>query len=167
MSLLARRRAMMGAKAEAPKTNIMPSCTTWKFSISGSDHALSDNSFILHNRSDWKGYCYATPLTKRYSELKGKTIVIEFNNDKPLYSFGLAQDNVYNPQGGYSGLVNPIVFAYPIAAGRHQYKIAIGTDYTTTTARENYWITIYFWAQDAENTDAVTVSNFICYIEGE
>lgn len=165
MNLLQRRRAMMGATAEGPKTPIFGPCTDWHFS-SGWSQAISSDSFYLTNTSDWNRYCYARPTPKTYTEYIGKTIVIEFTNDKPLRLLGFGVTKTSTFDAGIGEIVDRVSTEQNIPAGSHKFKFTIGEDYVATTYPQRY-LTVYFFAYDETDTSRVTLSDVNIYVEGE
>ena len=160
----------MGAKGDnEPKTPIMPSCTNWRYRDGSTfvDFSLSDDSFYLNNANDWNRYCFAiNTLTKKYSDLVGKTLVCEWDSDKALSVFGIGVISVASSATtSMSKVADRKDFSVQTVGHHRKVEIVIGTDYTTTNT--GYYLTVFFFANSATDTSRVTVTNFECYIKGE
>jgi hypothetical protein len=173
MTITDRRRALMGAKkAEPPKENIFPSCQNWNTPNSSMFVPLGDTSFklIVSYASTWKNYCYATrTLTKKYSDLVGKTLVIDFAKDDPNSvesSKGLGVTSNPNFLGGVTDFTYKKDFnsGWATLPNGHRHKeIVIGTDFVTTYT--NYYLSFYIFAYSTTAGKYMTVTDFICYVK--
>lgn len=160
----------MGKKHDELKTPIMPECTNWYYS-GVNDKALSGNSFQLTVNSTWSRYCYATrTLVKKYSDLVGKTVVVDYEIDRidawPSNRVSLAVVNNDQYSGGISGAYDRADKSNNSSNPYHFHgEFLIGTDYTTTYT--NYYLTVCLFGNSSSGTGVVKVSNFQCYVKGE
>lgn len=163
----------MGGKNE-PKTPIMPVCTNWYYTGGANCKGLSDNSFQLAVANSWSAYTFATKtLSKKYSDLVGKTVVIDYDinrNDVWVCSnvfVCLLSSSTY--AGGISGAVDRKTISSTSNNRLHYHReIAIGVDYTASqTSYQNYYLSVGAYGNSSSGTGNVVVSNFQCYVKGE
>ena len=170
MTLMQRRRALMTRRKEADKTPIMPSCLNWYY-VGTNSKALSDDSYQLGITSGWKSYSYATrSLSLKYSDLVGKTIVIEYDVDKAntwvSNTAYIALANSPNYNAGNSGLKDRTSYSSTSGNPTHYYReITIGTSYVSTYT--GYYLTVGAFAYSSTVSGIVKVANFRCYLKGE
>lgn len=170
MTLMERRRALMGAQEDAPVAQLLPSCLNW-FDYNNHVYTpMTDNAFELKvsSLSAWSNYCYATrTLTVKYADLVGKTVVVDYdfydpNGVRSVAQFATISDA--NFTGGVSNTSSRSALPNPTITSNHYHaEVVIGTDYTATNVNEYLTLVQFVYSTSIRGT--LTVTNFKCYIK--
>lgn len=167
--MMDRRRALMRAeKSEDFGVQFMPSCLNWYLNGTNTK-ALSENSlsFAPTSVNSWGYYAYATrALTKKYSDLLGKLIIVDFDfvtpGDTLLYvSMGLLTSP--SSTGGISAQRDRKNIGNTVGVPYHFHReIVVGTDYTTTDYTDLY-LSLGMFAINYNTKDIpITVKSLKC-----
>ena len=155
MTLMDRRRALMGIVKDAPidyGTPFLAPFSSWH--LTGGT-VISDDSITINTNR----YAYSIQnVLTTYSNLVGKTVIIDFDVTATTGFYVQIGVNSRNQSGyGISSVVDRITISG--MQGLHYHaEIEVGDDYTTT--HTGYYFTVCL--RSSADSPNITVSNFRC-----